>query len=606
MHKSRMRLLSLTLALGMSVMAGAGGLSMETAAREYTDREQVLDTGFTLDTEYTLKLANPSEDISTTAANYYITGSSDPDSPLSCNGEEVESRGVYGSFGIYVELAMGENTFRFENGDDSQTLTITRTKAQTNEEVTTITNLRWMQPSSDDVVQSGEEYTIRCTAPANGKVTATLGEKSYPLKQEAVATTGVEAYYSAKITLPQAEKGKVEPLGKLSYQLTFDGKTTNATSQGSLYLVGKGAHLLARVNQNAAILYEEGESKANHLSLLSPGAMDAIVDSNDSYFQLSMGGWIAKSYVDLLPEQSQWEEEVSKTTYTILKNGESLVLDGKAAPAFKAYSTGEKIALRFYHTSGIELDEIYSELFSSVEVSTVGEDTVLEFYKKQGVDTVGYDVSYDGKGRTTVFFNRKADLGSSDQPLSQMTIVVDPGHGGLDSGALGVLNGNGPMEKDITMAHALVLKNRLESLGAQVVLAVSPQQDNSLKVEMTDRVALAKEQRADFYVSLHCNSIDANANGLKPSGTEIYYYENNSKLLADSILEKISAYNERDARSVIYGNFYVTRNSMCPSMLIEMGFISNPIEYDQLCTPDSMYQTANAIADALIEYLQSI
>ena len=111
----------------------------------------------------------------------------------------------------------------------------------------------------------------------------------------------------------------MEPLGKLSYQLTFDGKTTNATSQGSLYLVGKGMHLLARVNQNAAILYEEGESKANHLSLLSPGAVDAIVDSNDSYFQLSMGGWIAKSYVDLLPEQSQWKEEVNKTTYTILK-----------------------------------------------------------------------------------------------------------------------------------------------------------------------------------------------------------------------------------------------------------------------------------------------
>ena len=55
---------------------------------------------------------------------------------------------------------------------------------------------------------------------------------------------------------------------------------------------------------------------------------------------------------------------------------------------------------------------------------------------------------------------------------------------------------------------------------------------------------------------------------------------------------------------MIYGNLYVTRNALCPSMLIEMGFISNPIEYDKLCTPDSMYQTANAIADALIEYLQ--
>lgn len=57
-----------------------------------------------------------------------------------------------------------------------------------------------------------------------------------------------------------------------------------------------------------------------------------------------------------------------------------------------------------------------------------------------------------------------------------MTIVVDPGHGGLDGGAQGVLYGNGPVEKDINMAHALVLKNRLESLGAEVILAVQPDQ----------------------------------------------------------------------------------------------------------------------------------
>ena len=153
------------------------------------------------------------------------------------------------------------------------------------------------------------------------------------------------------------------------------------------------------------------------------------------------------------------------------------------------------------------------------------------------------------------------------------------------------------------MAHALVLENRLESLGAEVILAVQPDQDNSQKVEMTDRVEMARENEADFYISLHCNSIDASANGLKPSGTEIYYYENNSKLLADDMLEKITEYNDRDARSVIYGNFYVTRNPLCPSMLVEMGFISNPVEYDELCSPDSMYQTANAIADALIDYV---
>ena len=115
---------------------------------------------------------------------------------------------------------------------------------------------------------------------------------------------------------------------------------------------------------------------------------------------------------------------------------------------------------------------------------------------------------------------------------------------------------------------------------------------------------MARENHADFYVSLHCNSVAETTNGLKPVGTEVYYYENNSKLLADSVLKNITDYNQRKSRSVIYGNFYVTRNSLCPSMLVEMGFISNPIEYDELCSPDSMYQTANAIADSLIEYLK--
>ena len=352
------------------------------------------------------------------------------------------------------------------------------------------------------------------------------------------------------------------------------------------------------------IITEDGEDGSNHVSLLSPGAVDAVVDCTDGYFQLSMGSWISKSYVDILEDQTEWADTVTDTSYTAGDDGEYLVLSGNASPSFKAYNTSEKVTIRFYNTTGIELDRINSNLFSSMTIREEDGKTTQEFYKRDSGETIGYDISTDGNGNTTVFFNPKASAGSESAPLKNMTIVVDPGHGGLDGGAQGVLYGIGPVEKDITMAHALVLQNRLESLGAQVILAVSPDQDNSTKVEMTDRVELAKENEADFYISLHCNSIAANSNGLKPSGTEIYYYENNSKLLADSILEKITEYNNRDARKVIYGNFYVTRNTICPSMLVEMGFISNPVEYDELCSPDSMYQTANAIADALIEYVE--
>ena len=598
MKTKLLKIMAVSLALALACSP------LSVSAQEYQDRSAVLDTGFELDTDYTLQLANPAEDISTTSEYYYITGASDPDYTLTCNGEEVVDRGIYGSFGIYTELAMGENTFTFQNGGDTVTLTITRTEVSGSDGgITTITNLRRLSPTSDDIAMEGDAYLIRCTAPANGKVTATLGSKTYTLKQEAIATTGVEAYYSAEMTLTGAEKGEVKNLGKIRYKLTFDGTTSSAESEGEIYLIGEGAHLLGCVNQNAATLYEEADSSANHISILSRGAVDAITDADGDYFKLSMGSWINKSYIDLLPEETSWKNTVSSTTYSVGEDGETLVMKGTGSPAFKAYNTSEKITLRFYNTTGVKLPSLDSDLFSSAKISSTGSGVTLEFYKQDGVETVGYDVSYDGKGTTTVFFNPKAEYGSGTQPLKNMTVVVDPGHGGLDGGALGVLYGIGPVEKDINMAHALVLKNRLESLGAQVILAVEPDQDSSSKVEMTDRVELTRKYQADFYISLHCNSIGSNDNGLKPSGTEIYYYENNSKLLADSMLEKITSYNDRNARSVIYGNLYVTRNPLCPSMLVEMGFISNPVEYDQLCSPDSMYQTANAIADSLIEYL---
>ena len=592
-----------TISVTMTAILVASSASVSIYAQEYSDKEQILDAGFSLDTEHDLKIANPSKDISTVYETYYITGSSDPDYPLLCNGEEVNDRGRYGSFGVFAELKEGENEFVFQNGEQTASVIITKTVKTSSGEITTISNLKQINPSSDDIVQSGEIYKIRCTAPANGEVSATLNGKTYSLKQEAIATTGVEAYYSAEITLPEAENGEVKNIGPIRYDLMFEQKASFAVSEGNLYLLGKDAHLLGRVNQNAAVLYEKGDSGSNHVSLTSRGAIDQITAAEGSYFQLGMGSWINKSYIDLLPEETQWKNKVTKTSYQSNEKGDTLTLDGTNSPIYKAYQTDEKVVIKLYYTTGVKAKKWDSDLFSSVNVSVKDGDTVLELMKKDGAETVGYDISYDGAGKTEIFFLSKAQKGTEEQPLSNMTVVVDPGHGGLDSGALGVLNGNGPTEKDITMAHSLVLKNRLESLGATVILAVSPQQDTQSKAEMTDRVEMARENHADFYVSLHCNSVAETTNGLKPAGTEVYYYENNSKLLADSVLKNITDYNQRKSRSVIYGNFYVTRNSLCPSMLVEMGFISNPIEYDELCSPDSMYQTANAIADSLIEYL---
>lgn len=579
-------------------------LATPVSARDYNDRKEILDTGFVLDTERELSIARPSKDISTTESTYYITGSSDATASLTCNGEKVESRGVYGTFGVFVELEDGKNVFTFKNGSEEKTVCITKEKQGSGSGIYTVDKLKKTGPSADSVVKSQETYKIRCTAPANGSVYATLDGNTVKLKQEAVAETGVEAYYSATIDLPKVANGDWKNLGKIRYDLDFDGKSSTVESEGCLYVLGQGAALPVRVNQNAAVLYEEGKNDANQVSLVSRGAVDKVVESSDTHYKLSMGSWILKSYVDVLEESNPKHNKISKTSYRVDEGEEEMLLHGTTAPIYKSYNTSEKISIKLYNTSGVALKNPKSELFSEIKVTETGKDTLLEFYKEDGKQTVGYDVYYED-GNTYLYFNEKPSEGSWEKPLRNMKIVVDPGHGGLDGGAPGVLYGkNAPTEKDIAMAQGLVLKNRLESLGAEVFLTILPDHPKDHKVELTDRVEKARESKADFYISLHCNSIAENANGLKPEGTEIYYYENNSKKIADDILQNISDYTGRKARQVIYSNYYVTRTPMCPSMLVEMGFVSNPVEYDAMCTPDSLYQTANAVADALISYLE--
>ena len=69
------------------------------------------------------------------------------------------------------------------------------------------------------------------------------------MEQEAIATTGVEAYYSTEITLPDVADGQVENLGQIQYKLTFDGTTSLGTSEGDLYVTGKDAYVIVRVDR---------------------------------------------------------------------------------------------------------------------------------------------------------------------------------------------------------------------------------------------------------------------------------------------------------------------------------------------------------------------
>ncbi|HXK21611.1 MAG TPA: N-acetylmuramoyl-L-alanine amidase [Myxococcota bacterium] len=214
------------------------------------------------------------------------------------------------------------------------------------------------------------------------------------------------------------------------------------------------------------------------------------------------------------------------------------------------------------------------------------------------------------------------------------TVVLDPGHGGRDPGAIGV---GGVREKDVTLALARALGPRLEARGFKVVMT----RDDDRELGLEERSALAEAARGDLFVSLHANSAPRRS----VRGIETYYLDENherhnltvaarengvppgdvnalqrevaklrvsevsplSRHLAELVQQKIVSgmpglYQPMEDLGAKKGPFYVLFLSSMPAVLVESGFLSNSTEASRLANPRYVEALADQIAEAVVAY----
>ncbi|RCW66444.1 N-acetylmuramoyl-L-alanine amidase [Saliterribacillus persicus] len=157
---------------------------------------------------------------------------------------------------------------------------------------------------------------------------------------------------------------------------------------------------------------------------------------------------------------------------------------------------------------------------------------------------------------------------NKNKDFSDLLIVIDPGHGGRDVGAIG---DSDAFEKDYTMRTAQLLKEKLEKLGANVKLTRT--QDNY--VPLTSRASFSNIQIADIFLSLHYNSTPEYPNA---KGISTYYYSDRDEELANSIQYQMLSQTGMEDRRVHQEDLQVLRTNHRPSLLLELGFISNKEE----------------------------
>jgi len=215
-------------------------------------------------------------------------------------------------------------------------------------------------------------------------------------------------------------------------------------------------------------------------------------------------------------------------------------------------------------------------------------------------------------GTLIVLFTYKNPIDESwsvwSLPLSGKIIVIDAGHGGVDGGAE---SDTGEKEKDITLPISIYLRDFLQEAGAFVIMTretdidlANPETKGLSKRKTEDllkRAQIVKDSNADFLISIHLNSFPS----AKYYGAQTFYHpgikqsEDAARLIQDEI-KRVLNNTDRVAKRI--DNVYILKSAEIPSVLVEVGFLSNSLEAKKLASSTYQKQLANAIYQGILRF----
>ncbi len=197
----------------------------------------------------------------------------------------------------------------------------------------------------------------------------------------------------------------------------------------------------------------------------------------------------------------------------------------------------------------------------------------------------------DEEGETLPTVSEQVDV----EPLA--TVILDPGHGGSDGGAVAEFEGSEVVEKDIDVTVTEMVKALLERENIEVLLT----RDEDVDMDLKERTKFANAAGADLFVSLHCNTSE----DVSASGLECYYEKQGEKGkdLAANIMEAAANTGKIETRELRTEMMYVVRFTDMPATLVEMGFMTNGEELEKLCRTSYQQILADAIAEGILKTL---
>jgi N-acetylmuramoyl-L-alanine amidase len=548
-----------------------------------------------------LSVTHPPNNHHTTSDKIFFLGTAPKDGQVTIDGQPID-RAANGNFAPTLPLKAGENNFQIRYKDEEIQLKVTKdpvlasgTKAKTEEGSDPKGHGGLTLPTSLCAGSSTSGLTASPASLTDSEPQAIYGAGQY-LGCAVAKATGIAPEQPST-----RQEAKPQPTALIQKELAPTKIAALPSANANLEV--------AEVIVDNAVTRTGPNSNYSRVTPLPKGTKATVVGRQDgdnngktaNFVHLDYGGWV--NATDLKTTNvATAPQAIVKTVQSQSRNGHTELrfpLEAAVPIAIEQQEKALKLTLFNTTTRSENLKLPGDQLISQVAVQTRQPSQVEYTFNFKSGQQWGYKYRYEGNNLVLVLRHPPRLNKNSSQPLSGTRIFIDPGHGGEDSGALGP---NGYTEKEATLFAAKLLGNELVAKGAQVFLS----RESDKTISLDDRRAMVDKIEPTISLSLHYNSLPDGTDPNKVKGFSTYWYHSQAQGLANFLHTYVVQYGNRPRYGVTWDNLALARPAAAPSVLLELGFMSNPEEFEWVSNPEAQQQMSKVLANGITQWMMTV
>jgi len=555
-----------------------------------------------------LYISHPPANYQTSSEKVFVIGTAPPGGEVSINGKPI-SRSHAGHFAPSLPLQLGDNLFVIRYQGQEIPIKVKRlpTETEVPKELGFAKNS--LTPGVDVARLPGELVCFGAIAPPNANVSIQLGNQTVPLmpQQQIVQlppnsgalTNQNQPYTVAKPGqyLGCASADTPGELGKPEFQVSQDGKKVRQTGPGRVSIITPSQLEVAEVIIDSGVARTGPSTDYSRLTPLPKGTRATITGKEGEWLRLDYGGWINGKEVKISPSAVP-PRSIIRSVQAKQVNGSTEVTFPLQVPVPMTVQQGDRtLVLTLYNTTAqtdiIRFDD--DPVISRLDWQQVAPGQVQYTFNLKTQQQWGYKLEYRGTSLVMSLRHPPATQPQSGKPLTGIKIVLDAGHGGTETGAQGP---TGYPEKDVNLIVTKLLANQLVARGATVYL--TREEDKNLS--LPDRTAIIDRLEPAIAISIHHNSLPDEGDAFNTQGFGAFWYHPQAHGLAVFLHNYVVQKMNRPSYGVFWDNLALVRPATAPSVLLELGFMSNPFEFESVVNPQEQQKLAVILADGITQW----